>query len=89
VNILSDRPEFVVCAAIKGSSHVYSEPPPLRHDDVRKANPVLGQRYGTEGFLTSYGRFVGRKEAAEIARKQGQIKKGLMEAPYLHTEDLW
>lgn len=39
-----------------------------------------------QGFVTSRGRFVTRKEAGEIALEAGQIDR---ETPYLFSEDLW
>ena len=39
-----------------------------------------------QGFLTSHNRFVGRKEAAEIAFREGQVDKLL---PILFSEDLY
>ena len=39
-----------------------------------------------QGFLTSHNRFVGRKEAAEIAFREGQVDKLL---PRLFSEDLY
>lgn len=41
-----------------------------------------------QGFLTSAGRFVGRREAAEIAKAAGQVEK-LIAEPDLYSEDLW
>lgn len=45
-----------------------------------------GPSIGTQGFLTSKNRFVGRKEAAIIALKAGQIKVSKSE---LYSEDLY
>lgn len=39
-----------------------------------------------QGFLTSDNRFVGRKEAAELAFRSGQIKEM---KTYLFSEDVW
>lgn len=41
-----------------------------------------------QGFITHDGRYVGRKEAAKIAIREGQIEK-LNWPPQLYSEDLW
>lgn len=49
-----------------------------RHNDaIRKAVEATGIKpiTGEQGFVTNTGRFVSRKEAAEIAFKAGQIKE--------------
>lgn len=45
---------------------------------------------GIEGFITSEGRFVDRREAKEIARKyMTEFPYGHTDLPELYTEDLW
>lgn len=42
-----------------------------------------------QGFLTNKNRFVGRKEAAQIALSSGQIKKLNFSSESLYSEDLY
>lgn len=42
-----------------------------------------------QGFITSLGRFVGRKEALQIAKDCGQIVNGDCESIGLFSEDLY
>jgi len=79
-------------AAIKADDGaVYSTPAPGKHPaiialmiDIGHSTPIRG----TQGFVTSLGRFVDRREAAKIAFEARQIKSG--EVPVtLYCEDLW
>lgn len=44
---------------------------------------------GRQGFVTSNGRFVGRKQAARIALQAGQITKLKYDPEELFSEELW
>lgn len=78
-------------AAIKtGENSIAVVPKPLRHPHIIHRLVQRGFKKpikGEQGFLTSEGKFVGRVEALEIAKRAGQIK----ETPHskLYTEDLW
>lgn len=70
-----------------------SLPAPKRHHDIIHAvaeyigRPVVPHE---QGFLTSTGRFVGRKEAYGLALRAGQIApKPNAVLPDLFSEDLW
>lgn len=61
-------------------------PAPARHHNILWGWGRVSPE--NQGFLTSEGRFVGRKEAAEIAMASGQVI-ALQSAPNLYSEDLW
>ena len=74
----------------------------IRNDGIvekAKSHPEIIKRcpYGTckagskQGFLTSTGRFVDRKEALQIAIKSGQIDKNLKTIHHneLISENIW
>lgn len=71
---------------------ILSLPPPARHCHLIWAARALGftGRLSSDmsGFIDNEGRFVGRKEAAEVALASGQIDK-LGWPPDLYSEDLW
>jgi hypothetical protein len=77
---------------------IVSAPPPARHHSL--LHPVkdhwdweLRIHPDDQGFLTSAGRFVGRKEALDIAERAGQIdptnRKSGSSSNDLFSEDLW
>jgi len=77
---------------------VMSAPAPARHHHVVQANWALhGVPIGPheQGFLTSTGRYVDRKEAFLIALASGQLKPDKVKqadrrvTPDLFSEDLW
>lgn len=83
--------EIIVAAAISHNGLICTMPQPARHHHIihtlhrsEYSLPVSSE----EGFLTSEGRFVDRKKAAELAIKAGQIDQ-LQWPPYLYSEDLW
>jgi hypothetical protein len=85
--------EHIVRAAIRheGDGMVYSMPRPNRHPNIIALLVKMGSRKpikGAQGFVTSTGRFVDRKEAALIAKEAGQVTK-LIAEPNLYSEDLW
>ena len=82
--------ECISKAAVECGDWVFTVPRPLRHDSALrvayyelKPEGALGE---VQGFLTSYGRFVDREEAAQIAFEAGQITKKKWE---LFSEDVW
>lgn len=85
--------EEIACVAIKYDDiGVLSLPAPARHHHVMWTRLFIdGQRTpgsAVQGFLTTYGRFVGRKEAMKIAQKRGQIVHAHA-PPNLFSEDMW
>lgn len=83
--------EKIECAAIKHKGKVYSMPRPYRHCDIvnficEELNTNFVGSKG-QGFITSTGKFVDRKEAEKIARESLQINK--MIGSVLTSEDLW
>ena len=93
------KQETIEKAAISSKEGaVYTLPRPNRHpqlfehyDELRtvSAGGLLLTRAGQkQGFVTSTGRFVDRREAGKIALAAGQVKR-LDHPPELFTEDLW
>lgn len=87
----SRLPEIIVAAAVRTPTGVSHMPPPARHhhivhklhDEYRIVSAPKDQ-----GFLTSYGRFVSREEAARIAVDSRQITVPQW-GNKLFSEDLW
>jgi hypothetical protein len=85
--------ERIVAAACTVYGAIISLPPPSRHHTllriISELNPDIGALgEDSQGFLTSTGRYVGRREAAEIALESKQVEK--IQVPYkLFSEDLW
>lgn len=87
--------EKIVAAAVLAKGIILTVPAPGRHHTVLNAMDIelglcaltLGPP-DSQGFTTSTGRFVGRKEAAEIAVAAGQIKAPKW-GDVLYSEDLW
>lgn len=87
--------EIIECAAIKSSydNKIYAMERPNRHHniihylafEVGLPTPIKGN----QGFLTSRGRFVDRKEASAIAFFSRQIKDDNYKISTLYSEDLW
>ena len=69
---------------------IVSAPPPARHHNLFVAYSRLGKP-DESGFLTSAGRFVGRREAMQIADLSGQLldRPDPIAPPELYSEDLW
>lgn len=93
--------EFILCAAIKRRQPRQVEVNPYYDNDI--LNIEIGYRHhdifvrfgeevsknpSDQGFYTSKGRFVGRKEAAIIAKTAGQVSKDFKQVR-LFSEDLW
>jgi hypothetical protein len=86
--------ERIVAAAIRANGVVFSEIPPARHHTILHAidslglNPIEIGAPNNQGFITSTGRFVQRRQAAGIAVEAGQIDAPKWGAE-LYSEDLW
>lgn len=98
--------EYILCAAIKRLKRRKSEGNPYYEGTNDILDIELGYRHHdiyqrfvdeidispkAQGFYTSKGRFVNRKEAYKIALKAGQIKKNrdFPNMKLLHSEDLY
>lgn len=81
--------ETIERAAIRHCGEVYSLPRPARHHDVAHWLSGRGARGGVQGFVTSKGRFVGRREAMRIAEKAGQLRGEPYVIGELFSEDVW
>lgn len=83
--------EKIIAVAINAFGVINSLPAPARHGDVLRKladfNPLV-VRGDAQGFLTSTGRYVNRRDAARIALAAGQTAK-LTAPPELFSEDLW
>ncbi len=84
----------IVRAAIRDEiGGVHSVPIPGRHHDVIKQMRDAGYtgrvRGDMQGFVLSDGRFVMRKAAEALAKKNGQLGQANMIASTLTSEDLW
>lgn len=95
---MKDKYEYILCAAIKRieprqDTTMYHnndicniEIGYRHHDIIRRFQGEISRNPDDQGFYTSFGRFVGRKEAMVIAMSAGQVrnsyygKKPLMEA---------
>lgn len=90
----------IVAAAIRcqdeeQGSFIISAPPPARHHTLLfcyyglKGEPLGGAE--NQGFLTSTGEFVGRRQAMEIVLAAGQrlIDHSSRVEGVLYSEDLW
>lgn len=83
--------ERIISVAISAFGIVASLPAPARHGDVlHKLHHFndMALPPDTQGFLTSAGRFVNRRDAAVLALEAGQLDK-LHSPPELYSEDLW
>lgn len=90
---LKPAQEEIFAAAIKDSegSPVHL-PRPARHHDIIRAMVDSGHEApitGEQGFVTTRGRFVDRKEGLEIATKAGQLIRKTPPEDVLFSEDLW
>lgn len=91
--------ELIVAAAVRiprrGSLPIilFCERPGRHGNVIWAASSLSGDRNGGEhGFVTSRGRFVDRKEAAELVAKTGQGSHRDMGPAYpaqLFSEDMW
>lgn len=85
--------EKIVAAAVHAYGATWSLPRPARHHNVLFAIDHAGLCAITpgpsaQGFLTSDGRFVDRKDGLRIALASKQIEAPKW-PPLLYSEDLW
>ena len=88
--------EKIARAAIKYRGEVWHAVRPGRHHTIMRAhfsmygktNSLSFEEHGVQGFVTTTGRFVDRKEAVVIAVRSGQIDAPQW-PPDLYSEDLW
>lgn len=82
--------EHIIRAAIRlPDGTLYSLPRPARHYQILDDMGVACCPLAVQGFLTSEGRFVCRKEARVVAEQAGQIQEGACKSEWLYSEDLW
>lgn len=93
--------ETIEAAAIRYDGVTWTVPRPGRHHDViafaLRERPWLESIGGEQGFVTSTGRFVDRKEARQIAEAANQIIESCgadgvpfkRQHPDLFSEDVW
>jgi hypothetical protein len=99
-----DLPEKIAQAAIRHpDGMIYSVSQPGRHHHVEHLVKRLkkdGYRGSSgQGFITTHGRFVNRRDAFVIAVREGQLTKRLerlaaepgkhYDGPELYSEDMW
>lgn len=97
MKVLEQETETVVAAACIHKGTVYSLPPPARHHTVMRhiwdtisQDAFIGP--GAQGFVTSTGRFVNRRQALRIVKAAGQPQidhPALNAGGRLFSEDLW
>ena len=86
--------ERIVSAAVRHGELIFSLPAPARHCHViyQMARADVGSAVfvGEQGFLTSAGRYLGRLDAAELARQAGQVTAAdVPPGRELFSEDVW
>lgn len=88
---MSEPVTIVTAAIIDHNGLPFTLPRPARHHTLIHAMAERGDPIpikGTQGFMTSDGRFVDRKVAARIARVAGQMIACHVPGT-LFSEDLW
>ena len=94
---LFHKPEYIMAAALKRLTPKDVSLPNdlpyveigIRHFDIRDRFPgEVSMKMKDQGFLTSQGKFVSRKDAEVIARNCGQLVGRLLGGE-LTSEDLW
>jgi hypothetical protein len=95
------KEEYIVCSAIKrliprkckpyhNNNDICNIELGLRHHDIfQRYIGEVSKRPCDQGFFTSHGRFVGRKEAYIIAYNVGQVTEKPSETRLLFSEDLY
>ena len=84
--------ETIDRAAIQAGAVTFNTARPRRHHHIlalMNARGVQSDTRPVQGFLTSTGRFVDRKEAKRIAHDAGQLLPTASKSDLLFTEDLW
>lgn len=86
--------ERITGVAVKVGGLIFSQAAPNRHHTcLRMAIAAIGEdKDHQQGFTTSEGRYVGRKEAKDIAEASGQMKprqEGQYDGELLFSEDVW
>lgn len=89
------KPEMITGVALMtNKGEVIALPAPHRHGRLFAVMAVLDISYESEesGFMTSYGRYINRRDAYRLAKANGQYNR----RPYdsctleeLFSEDLW
>lgn len=88
------EPEEIACAAIKYDDiGALFLPAPARHHHIIWARLMIDgvptHSNGIQGFLTTRGRFVDRKEGLRIAEARDQIEIKHPSFNELYSEDMW
>jgi hypothetical protein len=93
---MSERERIVAAAIRDHDGEVWSLPPPARHCDVlnyiykQTGKPTIRLSGIHQGFATSTGRYLTRRQAEPVAREAGQIRRaGRLIGSVLTSEDLW
>ena len=95
--MIDNSKEYILCAALRRHTPKPLKLPNdlpkieigLRHFDIRDRFPgEVSMKMDDQGFLTSMGRFVSRKEAEKIARECGQVMGNIIGGE-LTSEDLY
>lgn len=87
--------EKIISAAIKQGNTTYALGRPLRHHHIfREYGKIIHEDMikggiHIQGFMTSHGRFVDRKEGLKIATEQNQIIEKHPSFDELYSEDMW
>lgn len=84
----------IICAAIHNPIDLDMAGKPLiycglRHNNILWQGKHVSRNLDHQGFLTSKGTFVNRKDAAKIALESGQIKELNYSETELFSEDLY
>lgn len=81
----------IVAAATKIGDAVYSLPSPKRHHDIVRMlyTDGIDQTNAIQGFITSDGDFVNRKQAKTMVRRNRQATIRDIHPDQLFSEDLW
>lgn len=89
---VANAPETIFQAAVRLDGKTYGVPQPGRHHDVFRAMKAHGLPTpigGEQGFVTSKGRFVNRREGLQIAIANSQIIAKTDPEDQLFSEDMW
>jgi hypothetical protein len=95
--MIDNSKEYILCAAVKISgAGIYRVVLGRRHSDAIRALKDTGIEwedlmgcFHTQGFMTSHGNFLTRREAYDVALECGQITGLVTEEKILVSEDLY